>query len=228
MSRNKKRNAPLKTQLIKLKPITNNQQLAFDEMAKNQNLVLHGYAGTGKTLISMYMALDALFNDDTITNIIIVRSAVPTQDIGHLPGTYEEKIAPYEEPYESICDFLFKTGGSYEQLKDLGFITFMPISFIRGVTFDNAFIIVDEAQNNNFHALDSVMTRVGNNTKIIFAGDFTQSDLKKASDRDDINKFISILDDMEKFSHVEFGEQDIVRSELVKDYIIRKHKRGFD
>lgn len=223
---NKKRNVPFKEQFRKLEPLTKNQRLAFEEFARGQNLILHGYAGTGKTLSAMYLALDALFKGQC-SNIIIVRSAVPTQDIGFLPGTYEEKIAPYEEPYDSICDFLFKTKNNYDELKDRAFLTFMPISFIRGITFDDAIIIMDEAQNADFHTIDSVITRLGENSRLIICGDYTQSDLKKEKDRKGVVDIMGILETLEQFSRIEFGEQDIVRSKLVKDYIIEKHRQGF-
>jgi len=222
----RKKSAPLKEHYKKVQPITKNQEAAFTSYKEGYNLVLSGYAGTGKTYIAMAMAFEALFDNSSIDNIIIVRSAVPTQDLGHLPGTFEEKIAPYEEPYESICSDLFKVKGVYDHMKELGYITFMPVSFIRGLTFDNSIIVVDEFQNCNFHALDSVITRVGNNSRIIFSGDSTQSDLKKTNEKHDVIDFTNILDTMPQFRHIQFGENDIVRSELVKDYIIRKHKAG--
>ena len=225
-NRNKQRNVPFKEQFRKLEPLTKNQAAAFDEFRKGKNLILHGYAGTGKTLSAMYLALEALFAGEC-SNIIIVRSAVPSQDIGFLPGSYEEKIAPYEEPYDSICDFLFKTKGNYDELKDRAFVTFMPISFIRGITFDDAIIILDESQNANFHCTDSVITRLGENSRLIICGDYTQSDLKKDKEKQDIIRIMGILENLPQFSRIEFGEQDIVRSKLVKDYIIEKHKQGY-
>lgn len=223
---NKKRSVPFKEQLRKIEPITKNQALAFEEFRKGQNLVLHGYAGTGKTLTAMYLALEELFAQ-RCSNIIIVRSAVASQDIGFLPGSYEEKIAPYEEPYDSLCDFLFKTKNNYDELKDRAYVTFMPISFIRGITFDDAIIILDESQNANFHCIDSVITRLGENSRLIMCGDYTQSDLKKDKEKQDVLKIMSILEKMPQFSRIEFGEQDIVRSKLVREYIIEKHKQGY-
>lgn len=227
MSRNK-RTAPLREHLLKVKPQTDNQKIAFEEFFQGQNLVLHGLAGTGKTFISMYMAMKELMDSDSpYRHILIVRSAIPSQDLGALPGSYEEKIAPYEEPYDCICDELFpKQANSYDTLKANGFLTFMPVSYIRGITFSDSIIIVDECQNLNFHQLDSVITRVGENSKIIFSGDYTQSDLKRDKEKDGIVKFMDILKDMEAFTHIQFWEDDIVRSKLVKDYIITKHKKG--
>lgn len=216
---NKKRNVPFKEQFRKIEPLTTNQALAFEEFRKGQNLVLHGYAGTGKTLTAMYLALEELFAG-RCSNIIIVRSAVASQDIGFLPGSYEEKIAPYEEPYDSLCDFLFKTKGNYDELKDRAFVTFMPISFIRGITFDDAVIVVDEFQNMNYHQLSSVITRVGENTRIIFSGDYHQSDLKNHKDKSGIRHFMRVLNEIPEFSTIQFSESDIVRSGTVKNFII--------
>lgn len=181
---------------------------------------------THNTLTAMYLALEELFAQ-RCSNIIIVRSAVASQDIGFLPGSYEEKIAPYEEPYDSLCDFLFKTKNNYDELKDRAYVTFMPISFIRGITFDDAIIILDESQNANFHCIDSVITRLGENSRLIMCGDYTQSDLKKDKEKQDVLKIMSILEKMPQFSRIEFGEQDIVRSKLVREYIIEKHKQGY-
>ena len=228
-TRRGKRVAPYKDQFHSIEPLTPKQMDAFREYEQGQNLVLSGFAGTGKTFTAMYLALKTVFDSNAPQDsIIIVRSAIPTQDIGFLPGTYEEKIAPYEEPYDSICDELFKINNVYDQLKLTGHITFAPVSFIRGVTFDNAIIIVDEFANCNGHQLDSIITRCGENTKIIFSGDITQSDLHKKNEKDGVANFVSILKDMEEFEIIEFGEQDIVRSDLVRNYIINKHRKGFE
>jgi len=220
---NKKRNVPFKEQFKNITPITTNQKLAFSEYKKGKNLVLHGFSGTGKTLSAMYLGLESLFKGEQ-SNIIIVRSAVPTQDIGFLKGSYEEKIAPYEEPYDSICDFLFKTKNNYDELKERGYVTFMPVSFIRGITFDDSVIIVDEYQNCNYHQLSSVMTRMGNNSRIIFSGDYRQTDLHNNKDKKGILYFNEVLAHMDEFSTIEFNAQDIVRSQVVKNFIVTEQK----
>lgn len=227
--RKKKGTLPYKEHFNPIHPLTDNQLHTFREWELGQHLVLHGCAGTGKTMCAMYLALKTLYDPNTPQdNIIIVRSAVPTQDIGFLPGTYEEKIAPYEEPYDSICDFLYDIYNTYDFFKEQGYITFMPLSFIRGITFDRSIIIVDEASNANFHMLDSVITRAGEDTRIIFCGDYHQSDLHKKADKEGLLKFMEVLSKIDSFTHIEFGEKDIVRSKLVKEYIIAKHRLGID
>ena len=212
----------------KIQPITEAQRIAFGEYHTGKNLVLHGYAGTGKTLIAMYLGFEEIFsNDSPINNMLIVRSAVPTQDLGFLPGSYEEKIAPYEEPYDSICDFLFKKPNMYDMFKEQGKITFMPVAFIRGITIENTIIIVDEAQNLTAHQLNSIITRVGKNSKIIFCGDIAQSDLHKNSERAGFVRFMEVLEDIDEFHIVQFLKDDIVRSDLVRKYIIKAYEKGF-
>lgn len=225
----RKGKAPFKESFYDFEPKTENQRNALCEWVQNQNLVLHGFAGTGKTFIALAMALKTIYDPNTEQdNILIVRSTVPTQDIGFLPGTFEEKIAPYEEPYRAVFEELFKIHKVYDSFKDNGILNFVPMSFLRGITFHNSVIIVDECQNANFHMLDSAITRVGDDSRIIFCGDYTQSDLSKKSDKEGVVKFMEVLAKLDQFSHIEFGEQDIVRSRLVKDYIIAKHRLGIE
>lgn len=212
--------------LISIKPRTQNQKRTFEEYAKNKNLLLHGVAGTGKTFISLYLALKELYSpNNTKENIIIVRSVVPSRDMGFLPGNQKEKAKAYEAPYYSIFTELFNRGDAYEYLKKRESVNFLSTSFIRGTTFTNSIIVVDECQNMNWQELDTVMTRIGSNSKIIFSGDFRQSDLK-INERDDLKKFINILSNMNDFSHIEFAVDDIVRSDIVKDYIVEKLNNG--
>lgn len=200
--------------LADIKPLTDNQAKAFNS---DKHLVLSGVAGTGKTFISLYLGLK-LINDGSMDSILIVRSAVPTRNIGFLPGNESEKLAVYEEPYKDICTELFGRGDSYELLKKKYIINFTPTSFIRGTTRTNTVIIVDECQNMTFHELDSVITRVGEGCKVFFCGDFAQADLSDNG----LKPFLKILERMQEFDNIEYGVDDIVRSEFVKNYIITK------
>jgi phosphate starvation-inducible PhoH-like protein len=210
-------------ELEKIEPITDNQKKAFESWDKGYNLILTGSAGTGKTFIALYNAFrEMLDKPDLYRRIMIMRSMVPTRDAGHLPGTKEEKEDPYKVPYKSICDEIFGYKGAYGKLTTANKLTFETTSYIRGATFDQTIIVVDEMQNLNFHELDSVITRVGNDCKIIFCGDYLQSDFKYNDDKDGIIKFISIVEQMRFFRVVNFGWEDIVRSDLVRDYIMTK------
>jgi phosphate starvation-inducible protein PhoH len=200
--------------LQEIEPLTKNQLAAFES---NNNLVLHGLAGTGKTFISSYLAYDDI-EKGFADSLIIIRSAVPTRDIGFLPGSEKEKSAVYEEPYKDVATHLFDRGDAYEIMKQKNIVQFMTTSFIRGITLRNACIIVDECQNMSFHELDSIITRVGENCRIMFCGDFRQSDLK----RNELLSWLKVLERMEEFDFIEFGVDDIVRSEFVKKYIIAK------
>ena len=210
-----------------IQPKTQNQKRAFDHYDEEYNLLLHGLAGTGKTFISLYLALsDVLSQDGDQHKVTIVRSVVPTRDMGFLPGSEKEKSKVYEAPYSSICSELFGRGDAYEILKTKNLINFVTTSYIRGLTLDDTIVIVDEAQNLNFHELDSIITRLGENSRIMFCGDFRQSDLIRDEERKGLLTFMKILDTIEEFQTVEFEEDDIVRSSIVKDYIISKTKHG--
>lgn len=204
--------------LSEVEPLTQNQVAAFES---DKHLVLHGVAGTGKTFISCYLAFDDMIKS-SYNKLIIIRSAVPTRDIGFLPGNEKEKSAIYEEPYKDICVELFQRGDAYEILKTKSLVNFMTTSFIRGVTLRDAVIIVDECQNMSFHELDSIITRVGEECRIIFCGDFRQSDLSKNGLKD----FIRIVKAMDQFDLIDFEIKDIVRSGFVKDYITVKTTLG--
>lgn len=216
--------------LLTYEPITDNQRIARSAWKEDgDHLVLNGAAGTGKTFSAMYLALEDVLDKSTPwEKIHIVRSVVPTREVGFLPGTIEEKLYPYVAPYIAICNELFDTDTAYERLSDQGIIEFHSTSFIRGTTFDSSIILVDEMQNLTFHELDSVITRVGLDSRIIFCGDYYQSDLPNEKDRQGINNFIQIVELLKKFSIIEFGWQDIVRSDFVRDYIMTKemYNRG--
>lgn len=208
-----------------ISPKTEKQNEAFIEYQSNNNLLLHGSAGTGKTFISMYLALEDVFNyRNNINTVTIVRSVVPTRNMGYLPGSEKQKIQIFEQPYISIVNDLFGRGDAYEILKKKDMIDFKSTSFVRGLTLDNTVIIVDECQNLNFHELDSIITRCGETTKILFCGDFKQSDFKNNEDKNGLLTFMSILREIPSFKFFEFGHEDIVRSGIVKDYIIQKEK----
>ena len=225
-----KRKKPIgNTYLLDIEPITDNQKKLFDSYADGKHLVAYGTAGTGKTFISLYNALADVLDETTpYERIYLVRSLVSTREIGFLPGDHEDKADIYQIPYKNMVKYMFQmpTDADFEMLygnlKAQETIKFWSTSFIRGTTLDNAIVIVDEFQNLNFHELDSIITRVGENSRIVFCGDASQSDLVKTNDRNGIHDFLNILRKMPSFDIIEFGIDDIVRSGLVKEYIIAK------
>jgi phosphate starvation-inducible PhoH-like protein len=210
-----------------ISPLTLNQSSTFKAFEQGKHLLLHGVAGTGKTYISLYLALNEVLNKSRYKHIVVIRSVVPSRDMGFLPGSAKEKARVYEEPYKMICDDLFGRGDGYDILKMKRMLDFTTTSFLRGVTFNDAIIIVDECQNMIQQELDTVMTRVGNNCRIVFCGDFRQTDLAKHEERRGLLTFMNILDKMSCFEKIEFGKEDIVRSALVKSYIISKLELGY-
>jgi len=215
--------------LLTFQPITENQKRTYEAYKQNKHLLLHGIAGTGKTFLSLYLALEEVLDPSTVyEDIFIVRSVVSTRDIGFLPGDEQEKVSIYEAPYRSICRELFGIRDAYDSLKQQGNVKFMSTSFIRGITINNAVVIVDECQNLNFHELDSIITRIGKNSKIVFCGDYTQTDLTRENDKKGIFNFMKILRSLKEFETVEFMIDDIVRSDFLKSYIIAKYKLGYD
>ena len=229
-----KRKKPINTSyLLDIEPLTENQTKLFDSYAEGKNVVAYGAAGTGKTFITLYNALkDVLDETSPYEKIYIVRSLVATREIGFLPGDHEDKSSLYQIPYKNMVKYMFQMPSDadfemlYGNLKTQETIGFWSTSFIRGTTLDNCIIIVDEFQNLNFHELDSIITRVGENTKIMFCGDATQSDLIKTNEKNGIVDFMRILDIMPSFDKIEFGIEDIVRSGICKEYIIAKHELG--
>ena len=216
--------------MVPIEPITPNQRTAFAHYNEGKNLFLYGAAGTGKTFITLYMALKQVLDPLTPYNkVVLVRSLVSTREIGFLPGDHEDKSALYQIPYKNMVKYMFElaTDNEFEMLwgnlKAQESVTFWSTSFIRGTTLDASIVIVDESQNLNFHELDSIITRVGEDTKIMFCGDATQSDLTRDKERNGIIDFMRILQQMESFSCIEFGLEDIVRSGLCKEYLTTKH-----
>ena len=229
-----RRKKPINTeQLTDIQPLTDNQKLVFDAYENNKNLFLYGCAGTGKTFIAMYLALkEILSNKTAYEKLYVVRSLVPTREIGFLPGDHEDKAHLYQIPYQNMVKYMFKMPDDpafemlYDTLKAQETISFWSTSFLRGTTLDNAIVLVDECQNLNFHELDSIMTRVGNDSKIIFAGDIAQTDLVKTNEKNGILDFMKILEIMDEFANIEFDVNDIVRSGLIRNYIITKLQIG--
>ena len=204
-------------------PLTENQRIFFDAYDESDIMLLHGVAGTGKTFIALYHALEEVLDkSNPYKRVIIVRSAVPSREIGHLPGDEKEKTEVYTEPYIEICQDLFNRGDAYQRLEEQGAIKFLITSFVRGITLEDSIIIVDECQNMTDMELNSVITRVGNRSKIIFCGDFRQTDLYRKTDMSGLKKFMAIADMMPSFKTFEFGVDDIVRSAIVKEYILAR------
>jgi predicted ribonuclease YlaK len=225
-----RRKKPINLDLLKdISPLTDNQERLFNAYEENKNLVAYGAAGTGKTFITLYNALcDVLDERSPYEKIYLIRSLVPTREIGFLPGTHDDKADLYQIPYKNMVKAMFDVFDEaaeemlYANLKTQGTISFWSTSFIRGTTFDNAIIIVDEFQNLNFHELDSIITRVGEHSKIMFCGDTKQSDLTKQYEKTGVNDFMKILQLMPSFEMIHFEVEDIVRSGLVKEYLTKK------
>ena len=221
------------SQLNEIKPVTDSQKVVFDSWKQGLNQFLFGCAGTGNTFVSLYLALsEVLKNETPYDKVVMVRSLIPTREIGFLPGDEEDKAALYQVPYSNMMQFMFEQPNEqafetlYNRIKAQGSFYFLSTSFLRGLTFDNTIIIVDECQNLNFHELDTIITRVGQDSKIFFCGDFSQSDLTKMHERNGLMDFLQILQEMEEFNCVEFNIVDIVRSGFVRNYLIQKTKLG--
>jgi len=226
-----KRRNPIDSDLmVPIEPLTENQMKLFDAWDEGKHLFIYGAAGTGKTFCALYKALySCLKENPDYDNVYIVRSLVATREIGFLPGDHEDKSSLYQIPYKNMVKYMFEMGNDsefealYGALKSQETIKFWSTSFVRGVTLDNAVIIIDEMQNLNFHELDSIITRTGENTRIVFCGDAMQSDLRNTNEKNGIHDFMRILELMEEdFTLIEMGVDDICRSGLVRNYLVAK------
>lgn len=223
-----KRKAWSKHDLKSVKPLTQMQYDMFHDFMEGQNICAHGSAGTGKTFVAIYLALNDILSQHSDTDkIIIVRSAVQGREIGHLPGTIEEKSAAYEKPYVNIFADLLGRPNTYQDMKEAGKVEFETTSFLRGITWDNAVIVVDEAQNMDWEEINTIMTRLGKNSRIIVVGDLPQCDLKKKNDKTGLPDLIVVANAMTQFSVLKFTREDIVRSGFVKAWICASEDAGF-
>ena len=210
-----------------IKPITQTQEDMFYHYKSGNNIAAIGTAGTGKTMCALYLALQDVLQSDEYEQVVIVRSAVQTREQGFMPGSQSQKEAIYSVPYSDITCDLFGRGDAWDILRQKHQVKFMTSSFVRGLTFDNSIIVVDECQSMTYHELDSIITRVGESSKIIFCGDTRQDDLAGSRNKNDVSglsSFLKVLNRIPSFKVVNFGIEDIVRSGLVKEYIIAKEK----
>ena len=229
-----KRKKPIGQELLlDIEPLTDNQRKLFESYDAGKHLIAHGVAGSGKTFLCLFKALQDVLSEYTpYEKIYIVRSLVPTREIGFLPGSHEDKASLYQIPYKNMVKYMFQMPSDadfemlYGNLKAQETISFWSTSFIRGTTLDNCIIIVDELENLNFHELDSIITRVGENTKILFCGDASQSDLIRQNEKNGVVDFMKILRQMPSFDIIEFEVADVIRSGLIKEYIITKMELG--
>ena len=220
-------------QLVEMKGVTKNQTEVFKQYKSGKNLFLYGPAGTGKTFVILYNAIKEVLDPKINYNCIyIVRSLMPTRELRFYPSDEQDKSSLYQVPYDNMLRFMFKLpaedqfGILYEELKRQDSVAFLSTSFLRGITLDNAIILVDECQNLNFHELDTIMTRVGQESKIMFSGDFDQTDLREDKEKAGLGQFLKIINEMKEFYSCEFDIGDIVRSGLVRSYIIQKYNTG--
>lgn len=207
-----------------IKPITDSQIEAYEQWEKGRNLILSGAAGSGKTFIALYLALQELIKNRK-KRLVILRSVVPTRDIGFLPGTQEEKEAAYLTPYIGVISEIFKNNPTlFTSFLKNGTIEFLTTSYIRGITLKDAIVVVDEFQNCNFHELDSIITRIGKGSRVIFSGDYYQSDFTNRKEKEGIGEFLKIIESLKHFTKIEFTWKDCVRSGMVRDYLMTKEK----
>ena len=230
--KNKKpNNQTLHFSLDKIEPLTDNQKITFEYYNKDKHLLLIGSSGTGKSFISIYLSMKEILESKQYEKLIIIRSVVPSHDMGFLPGSIKEKIKIFESPYRQIFTELFKRDDAYDYLTAKKMVEFISTSFLRGITFNNCVIIIDEVQNLEWNELYAIITRIGKNTKVIFCGDYRQSDLKTSyrddTRKDDILKFIDIIQHISQFKVIKFNHDDIIRSKLVKEFIIISENLGY-
>lgn len=208
-------------------PLTDNQSLAFDSFDSGRNLVLHGSTGSGKTFLALYFALSAMI-DHIYQKVIIIRSVVPSRDMGFLPGSHADKMKVYEAPYYTICNQLYGRADAYDILKKTKQVEFMSTSFMRGLTFSNCVVIVDEMQNLNWMELKTIITRLDDDCRIIFCGDTIQSDFERHSEKKGLISFLKVAKAMKSVDIVHFGVADIVRGGLPKEFLLACNAVGVD
>ena len=198
---------------------TEGQKETEDAYKEGLNLCLIGCAGNGKTFLSIGLALQDVMRG-LYKKLIIVRSVVPSREIGYLPGSLKEKTQIYELPYQSIVNEITHRGDAWQILTEKGYIEFVTTSFLRGTTLRDCVIVFDEIQNCTGQEIETVVTRLGENTRILLCGDTNQCDLKK--EVSGLNDQLGIIDTMESFGIIDFTRDDIVRSGFVREYIIAK------
>jgi phosphate starvation-inducible PhoH-like protein len=211
----------------KIDPMTKNQRNLFQSYINEKNILAVGSAGTGKTYISLYLALKDVLQKGQYKEVIIVRSAVQSREQGFMPGGINEKMANFEQPYVDIVNDLFERNDAYQILKQKALVRFMSTSFIRGLTFNDAIIVVDECQNMRADELRAIITRVGDNSKIIFCGDTKQDDLECSKNRMDVSglrHFKKIIEKMSSFNIIQFTVDDVIRSGVVKEFILAEEE----
>ena len=219
----------LNFELKNIDPITDNQVRTFKAYSQDKNLLLHGCAGTGKTFITMFLALDEIADRQSKKRkLIIIRTAQPSKQIGFLPGTEKQKLEVYEAPYKAICAELYQRADAYDILKQKGIIEFHSTSFLRGTTIDDAIVLVDECQNQAYQELRTVITRLGENSKLILCGDTKQDDLtsERFKESSGLREIMRVFDEMDSLTQIQFEVDDIVRSGFVKSFIVAENRLG--
>lgn len=214
---------------IDVVPLTDRQQDAFKCWFQRDDscLAMIGSAGVGKTFLAMYLGINDVLNPTTRQKqLIIVRSCVPTRQTGFLPGTQEEKEEIYQLPYVDVFATLFKRKSTYKDMVDAGLVKFVSTSYVRGMTFDNAIVVVDEVQSMTRHEVDSIATRLGDNSRLLMIGDGYQNDLhaKRGTEISGFDYFVSMAAHIDLFDTVQFTHDDIVRSHFVKQWLIEAEK----
>ncbi len=199
---------------------TEAQRIMIRSYLEEYNIVAYGSAGTGKSFVSCYLALKDLF-DGKVEKIVVVRSAVQTRDMGFLPGSIDEKSLAYTLPYKAIVNEICQNGTAWDILTKKGMIEFLTTSYIRGTTLNESVVIIDEFANMTWHELNSVVTRIGKNCRLILCGDEKQCDLNLKREDSGFKNLIKVVSEMDDwFEVIKFLPEDIVRSDFVRDWII--------
>lgn len=211
-----------KHDLCAFRPLTEKQKDSIYAFSSGKHLALLGSAGTGKTFLGIYLASSLMVDPDSQTDkIIVLRTAVQARDQGFVKGDPAEKMDPYSVPYKQAFTKIFGRANSFYDLIKAKKLVFDSTSFLRSVTFDNAVVIFDEAQNAEFREINTVITRLGQNSRLILIGDSLQDDLSK-NEESGLPKFSKIVTQHlpTDFHITTFTSEDIVRSDLVKRWVI--------